>query len=466
MAVKDIISNLKLLNAWFFNPKALKPKIDKIENAYIYRMMNYCLGHPQLVRYLNKYLNSMDNFGNYLKEDEFNNWLTTFQILFKSFDIKSPRDFYYSKFNSLQRNSFSKIIYEYINTIDKSIYLNQDEINMLYVLFEKGIISPEIIENLTEMLSEKTSRNNNSIINDLPKVEIKPVIKHLNINGHLSTFITNRTQCKNCQLYSKSKVLLDTNIENEGEHADICIIGLSPSSDDIKNQLIFSDQNNGVIRVYVNELIDKYSIKVLYINLITCFTNDTENLKNIYTNCKGISDQIFNIFKPKLKLVVGYKTAQLMGFKGTQTKIINSKINDCFIINSVSDFNGNATPKNIEKFKLGFRLLDDYISKNLNNKKEEKFVEFKPQNNNFNLEDCTLFNINIVEDNIIYIFIDSNGDKRYVIEKVNYPIYIKDGDMKSCNYIETEVDSVCFLTSKQKRQLAYQLNGNLKQMVE
>jgi uracil-DNA glycosylase len=465
----DIIDTLKKYNNWFFNDNIKRPKIDKPTQNYIYRLYNYCLNNPNLIKYLNKYLNDFNMFNEYIKVEELELWFDTFKTLFKQANIKTSRELYFSKYNPPKRIAFNKLLSDYLN-IDSSIYINQDELNTLYLLYEYNIIQQKDIDNISELLSDKGNKIN--FIEEVPKIEVKTNFnkKIIELNNNLLNYISNRNQCKGCSLYNKGKVLFDTNIIDI-DVLDLCIIGISPTLDEIKTQIPFSNQYGKVLRSCLQPIIDSNNLKVAYVNLIPCYAENADNLKNIFTYCKGILDQILQTFKPKLKLLVGVKTAQLYGVKGSATKLINSKINDNYIIMDPADINS----RNVSKFKESIQNLESILKQNNTNNSILIQTDTNELNNiqtnnietdNNIKEDYTLFNINVIEDNIIYIFIDSLGNKKYIIEEASYPIYIKDDKYQNCNYIEDNITAICQLTMKQKKQLMYQLNNNLKQIVE
>jgi len=118
----------------------------------------------------------------------------------------------------------------------------------------------------------------------------------------------------------------------------------------------------------------------------------------------------------------------------------------------INDFHGDfftlpSLEENEEKFEEGFNKILSIVKSQYDCL--TSYVNTVEKNN----PNLTLFDIKVVKNNILYIFCDENNKKQYFTEEVKFPVYIKYGNYRSCNYIESDMDELVFLNSNEKGQL-------------
>ena len=72
-------------------------------------------------------------------------------------------------------------------------------------------------------------------------------------------------------------------------------------------------------------------------------------------------------------------------------------------------------------------------------------------------KDLTLFNIQIIDNDVIYILIDENGEKKYYTEPIKFPIYIKNNSYGGCKHVDSEFNEYCILNNSEKIELGNML---------
>jgi len=446
----ELYNKLKYLNKFLFNPAKFNPDYivedSKLFDSNIkYRLYNNCLLLPKIIWYINKHLN--DIYGFYSLDSK--NLLYTFAEIFKISNIKDSSYLYFSKYQVFKRDQFSKLIDKHSE--ENNLTLNKNEIYNLYKLYELGLIDIELSKNI--------GKEDEVEIVEEPAVQIQTnkspeIIQFIN---NLLNYKTKRKLCRECSSCNKPSSVLDTNLSDLSQRPiDLAIIAnISPTDEDITNQTPLSSESGKLFRVELNKLVNKYNLKYIITNLSMCYSEDN-NKKNI-DNCKGIIDEILRIFNPRIILIFE-DNRKLFGIKSPLKDSCNQIINGKYLCtpSDVDFVNGSNVIRS--RYFSAFQTLDTFYNKSIGtNSTHNLEIYNNSETQNFELGD-TLFNIEIFNDQIIYILIDKNGDKKYIVEKVVFPVYVKLGQYSECEYIQNIIDYQVDLTLKQKQQLSAKLN--------
>lgn len=454
--------HLKTLTKWLLGKQRVNIKSvlesDDFERNYKYRLFILILNNPKLIYYCNKYLNNIYVFHKFEPIE----WVTTFAQLFKLHNIQYQNDLYFSRYQNLDRNNFTKLLTNYFKQFG---VINQDEINNLYKLYQFKIISNDHLENVklvTDGNSKQRSVKKQKQI-DVSEIEIKQQnsAELLNFTSRIMEVISSRNPCRNCSLYGKGSLILDTNLERPGP-VDVAIVGLSPSPQDISNQTVFSDESGKHFRLLFSTLQQKYNLDFMFTYSLLCNSHgvDAKGLKKIFPTCSPLVNEIFKVFKPKIIILYGSKVKDSFGFKSAMTKLNNTIIENKFLMYSYDE-----KPRKIEE---SFMKLDTIFTK-IGDKKDKQTLSIdqsKIENTVSRIEqNYTLFDVRIIGEQVVYVLCDENGKKKFMTEQVNYPIYIKNGMMKDCDYITDKISATVHVTNQQKMALQGMLMKNLKNTI-
>lgn len=467
---KDKFQKLKYLSHWLMNP--YKPMDILIENYaefnnnLKYRLFNNVLNSPKVCWYINQYLNGLVDFhsAEYLPED----WLITFADILR---INKYKNFYFSKYQNLKRNQFTKLLNDYLLLCNYPI-INQEEINNLFLLFEHNILTQEYIENFQLILAgkdvihkdkDKSSKSNfvNLISSSLPTSSIVKSADITNFCNIINNTIINKNTCKSCVGYRKGNIIIDTNVEKLGLIDVNVICNVSPTKEDIKEQTFLAD--NLQFKNYLIETFNKYKLTYTFTNKVLCYNNitDAPSIKKVVSTCAGMNNLVTQSFQSKITIVLGAKVAKELGIKSFAKQIGNLVNDQWFILNHPDELSTKNI--NIEK---QIENLNNILSKLSFKTSSTTAVEAESDKNllitNKNISNFTLFDIQIIGNKVIYIVLDKDNNKQYIINEFNFPIHIKYGNFKECSYISDKVDFIAYVNSYEKRGIQDKLLQNLK----
>lgn len=453
------IDNFKLITSWLIGKNVNINSVlnDKVnEDDYKYKLFSYLLNHPKLIWYVNKYLNSLYTFNKY----DLYYWLETFKIIFTRYNIISINNIYLSKYKPAKRISIKNEFENYINKNFKYIP-SQDELNNIYRLYNYKLITEEKYLEIKEINSGKEQVNKklpivlDSVINkkDEKTIQSESILEFTN---KLTNYINQRILCKNCPLFSNEKYILESNLDNKGNKSklDVIIIGEHPISENLLSNY-----------KYIKELIHRYNLTYLITNLVVCKPNSNEipNADKTIANCKGVTEHIHNTFRSKFKILIGNKVKKAFNIKGPLSKVNGEIINDLFIM---------APPLNINLHKQGLIKLNEYLEKYAKTKLENTNIDKQSINSNninfnSNLKNYTLFDIKIIDEKLLYIFLENEtGKKKYITEEISFPIYIKRGTYQQCEFLSKHCDFVTYLTNQQRISLMQLMNKRLSEYIQ
>jgi len=442
-----------------------------------YRTISQLLLYPKLISYINTYMNSLFDFGNIDPKE----WFYTIMIICKLYGINNTGLLNYSKYQTNARDEFIKTIVDYYNETG-TIKPNKTELNAFYILYKNGIIKEETLNAMKEVVTGKPKitetsglqQNQFNIQTQMmeqatatgPKIirnvfdTLSPDIKTF-INT-VNTYIGHRNVCKQCEINCRHSVSIDTNAQTT-QPVDLMFIGFSPSIQDSLNKIPFSGGDSSkLFHRFLQPLIEKYNLKYVLTNLIFCPIDKTKQLQNarkVVQNCAQLLDEIVRQFNPKLKIIVGSDAARHIGLKGGLSKLNGKLIDDIFVITDPETVILN--PNKLKTYEEAWLQLEQHIASNKNTLKTT--IDATDFNINPNqiittlTNDLTLFDVKTIKDKVIMIMLDKHGMKKYLIQPIQVPVYIKSGTYKECINFSSNMNGV-IICSEQERQL---LNSKL-----
>jgi hypothetical protein len=475
-------NKLKYLSKWLFSPdKDITPLIEnkkEFDSNLRYRLYNNFLNYPKIIWYLNKYLNSLYSFHSLDPES----LLITISHIARIYGLTQSGQLYFSKYQPLKRDSFTNILNSYGEESGKNF--NSNEVQNLYRLFEVGFIKSEDLEALENMIEgkEKIKRSTSYIAdtytpNQVNETQTKsPEI--ISLCNSIISVKERRTICKSsCPLRNKQSSVLDTNISSLSQvPIDIAVVANETATEkDISTQTPLSEDE--LFRPILYNLVKKYNLKYIITNGSLCFpegkTLNPTDIKKVLSNCKGMIDEIHNIFKPKIVILFGSNNIKNYGIKEKKNERVGELIlNKYFCMPSPDEVLKSKT--SMDRYQKAIYSLDQYckaiyqqtfIQQKISDQSEFSDNPLSITETRFEKGD-TLFNVEILNDQVIYIMVDSNGKKKYIIDNIKYPIYIKPGKYKDCEYVTDNVELMCVLTAKQKHTISSRLNQYIKNAVE
>jgi len=476
------IKRLKLLTKYIItrNEKILNRLLqyDEHYQSLINRAFSYFIPFPKVINYLNMHLNH--KFDQPQRKD-FKKWLITFSEIARLYGINSTNDLHYSKFKISDRESFYKLIKQYYNTFDLNI--SSAETTALFLLYNNQIITELHINEMKNIISgkdnitENQKKLENIIKTPQPFSNTKKEVKEefsLEVKQFIEsakTYIRNRPICKNCPMYSKGSVILDTNV-NVRQPVDISFISLNSGYEEFKEQKPFVGKSGQLLHKFVDPLVAKYNLSYTITSIILCWSKNSSEIPNksaVIKNCTQLTDEIHKTFPSKIKVFLGADSMKAAGIKGGITKMNGQMYdNNNFII-----FHPSAIlrdPRKLSKFEAAFLNLEECI-KNINTYKSTATtiytdeVKFSiPKNAIITQFDknLTLFDVQVIGENIVYIMVDSNGNKKYLLEQVQFPVHLKYGNYTDCEYISNKVDNVVYLTAQERKLLNQKMYYDLR----
>lgn len=476
---KDKLVKLKYLTNWLKSPNGnIEPLIEdekEFNQSIKYRLFSYFLNEPKVCFYLNKYLNNFYDFVStkYTAKD----WLLTFA---KIIQLANVKNLWMNKFQNLKRDQFTKLLEDYCHLVNETEF-NQAEINNFFLLFEHNIISNDYIEKLQSSLNTKELVNknttttpiiNNTLISSNTTKKINPAI--VEFCDRFINNIQNRNQCKYCPGYKRGVLVLEG---NQYEALDVLIIGSHPSDNDIRTQEFLS--KHAQFKNYLIGVFDVLNISYAFSNRILCNPSNKEDdtLKKMATSCNGFSTLAHDVTKAKLRIILGVKAAKLYGIK-CNSKHIGSLVDGVFLFPDLEDIDFSK-PKEVSRLNECIEKFEKIINyKNGEWTKNKPKIENEPSQELAQFDNlltklpstilppgCTLFDIQIIKENVIYIIVDSNGKKQYINNNITYPIHIKKGKFSECEFIDNKMDFIAYLSMSEKQILSQKLNDNLKKQI-
>ena len=456
-----------------------KVEAEKLKGRALLQIEAY----PHLFYKINKYLNGFDISTQFTPRQ----WIEFISQLLKMQNITTSNGFYFAKYHVNDYVEFSKKIKNYYKQIDADDPSSQ-EIQALYVLYTNEIITDDDLEELIIQNDDKpkaaksTKAVNQTLLNfnmtsgkDFVSSKTRtydtlPEFIKTYTNNCLS-FIKTRKSCYQCELNKNRKIIIDSNIENESESADVLFIGYHPTDGDAQSMLPMSSQNFALFRDMLDTMLIKYPhIKFACINILSCCANEEVNLSkpdSAISKCKEIATVIKENFKPKIIMTFGDKAMKWFGIKGSVTKN-NGTIFDN-IIPTVSPDSLQYNAKNKSLFEAAWVELFSTIDAITVKQKAEigGNCEYNiPQSSIITriTPDLTILDIKELDNQLVFILKDKDGKKKYYFENINYQVFIKYGDYRTCRFICDDMDEVVYLNSYQLSQLNKKIYADMQSL--
>lgn len=180
-------------------------------------------------------------------------------------------------------------------------------------------------------------------------------------NLMLDHIATGKT-CKDCPLFGKGSVILDTNIQYPAP-VHLSILGLNPGNKELKTGIPFVGGAGKILHRYFDPLLIKYNLSYVIYNTILCHTSNEKSIpdfKKVGRCCQPLVDTIDHYFPSTIKIVLGDKARNIVGAKGGQiTKVNGQMINSYFVMLHPSSLQYN--PSNLVLFEEAIQRLENLI---------------------------------------------------------------------------------------------------------
>jgi len=438
-----------------------------------YRTISQLSMYPKLMSYINKYMNSLFDFSNIPPRE----WFYSIMLICKLFEINHTNKLHYGRFQQNERDDFIKILNSYYAEIgsDKP---NKAELNALFILYKYGFIGEDRLTNMKEVVSGKSAnakvgamqQNQFNIQNDLLSqvtVAGAPSTQRTfeSLSSDIQTYVTNirsymetRNVCKQCEINCRQSVSIDTNVKGI-QPVDLMFIGFMPTALDTVNKIPFSGGDSArLFHRFLQPLVEKFNLTYVLTNFIFCPLEKTKQLQNkraVVKNCGQLLEEVIRQFTPKMKIAVGLEATKIAGLKGGITKLNGKAIDGTFVLmdSEVVIINN----KKLKQYEAGWIGLEQYIQEN--SATMQTTVEIA----DFNIpehqvihsltNDLTFFDSKVIKDKIIMIMLDKQGMKKYLVQPISVPIYIKNGQYAECINFSDKMDGVVYCSEQERQSL-------------
>jgi uracil-DNA glycosylase family 4 len=361
------------------------------------------------------------------------------------------------------------------------------ELNALYILRKYNIIDDEVMDQIKFIIDGKVVKSQkekkleqmmglpNIAIPQTNAVSENRTFDDLSPNIQkfcktVKSYIAGRQACKSCTLINKEPVIIDTNLKEVGP-VDIMVIGLNPGNDEKEAGVPFAGTSGQILRRLLNPIIERLNLTFVMTNVILCSTVNESEVKKpttVYNNCKQILDEITKQFNPKLKIVLGAQTLKLVGIKGGITKLNGKVIDGYFVMIHPQDVIQRPNV-NLPKIQSAFLELEKVLSGNTKFE-SDRIIPVAPAVSSIPQDkivsrfspNLSLFDIRQVDEQLIYILKDKSGAKKYLIESVQFPIFVKNGKYSECSSFDSSIQAVAHVTSAERAELNKALYHNLR----
>jgi len=415
-------------------------------NNHVYRMMNQLSIYVPFIKYADKYLNNL------MDKHDFKNMAYTLNALVKMMPFRGTNDLKYGRYKPQERDKIYSTLQKYYALVGDD--LNSGELRCLCLLQQSGIITEQHLEDMRVVLSDKSVRTTtpkknkvSATVNTAPKVQDNTEI--IKFKTSMLNFIKNRVACGPCPLNRNGFLLISTNAKDLGP-VDISFIGDGGSEDEIVSQ------SHGFESVsYLIELCNKYKLTYAFFNLTMCNigrANTAAKAKQAINACSSIHNELEKAFPSILKVLVGDNVRTNYGIKGGRCAKLNGKSYGNKIVTVDYD---KLDGKALSTFLIA---LEGMITQTKFTRDAQTSIESNPDESNYSEKlvrtitpDMLLFDVKNIGDKVLYIFTNKNNEKVYYIEEFQSKMYLKSGDMGSCDFIE-DVDGHDYVIMSSKEQ--------------
>jgi len=388
-----------------------------------------------------------------------------------------------------------EILYEFFDKIYDKNY-NDSEMNYFYDLVTLNAITFQDIEEIDRHInSGKTTfkleetptatpysintKTNNSVL-DIYR-ELPPGIK--TFCEQAKEFILSREECKGCELFGKPTVIMDTNVL-DAEEVDIAFIGLNPGTEEVEIGKPFVGKAGKILREQMALLPN--NIKWVIYNVILCHTRNESEIKqpdDVKARCRPLVEIIMQTFPAKVYVPMGAKAFDWFGLKGTVGSLAGKVFtnNNITIVPIIHPSSANYNPENLSKFKSNFQTILNLFKSNqpvsvTNNtqptitqpaRADNKSEIAVPDNDKFITKitpDLTFFDVREINNKILKIYINKDGQKRYLLTDYNVNFFIKNASWKECDQITSQVDGIVTVSGRDKYNVIKKVRDKLNSL--
>ena len=485
----------------------LKFVIDKykIDNFIIKRMISYMYNYPNILIYLNKYLNYLG-----IAQCDLIEFIRAYRYILQCNSVLDSRRFYYLKSaagkDDLQMKIIDLLNRYFVERFD--IHFNYKELLFFYDLYLNNVITNQDIYEVDLLVNNNSKTINLGDFKPEKKEEAISVNKLIKQYSEISTgveLINNEVHkrkleyCQSCQYFGREVVPFDGNI-NSINNVDVLIINLHPDLLDLKEKRTFREKS--IIRYNIS--LFPRNIKWLLVNLVPCvFKSKSELGKKVddileFLN-NGCNKVIFNYIKenvkPKFVILVGEECTLAFLPAGKFDDILGQLTDEKYI--SVLHPNSMRQPKSQIRGKLYWEniqeLLKGYVAsgevqeevvveeqpKPAAEKKEVKVIEEdiipepvetkeyeinKPKKTD--KKKLLLLDVKEIEDgkSVLIILTDEQGNKYYEKKRNITPGYIKNTSFKECDILADSVDIEFNMNKMEKLKLMKLLREKMSKL--
>jgi len=497
-------------------------KYDVDKSFLIKRALSYNYNKPHIIWYVNKYLNNKFEFYQYdiyeyllnltFIMDQHNH---TKLFYLKSKDLKDPNKYqvkktlkeYYLMVKQKYQND-DELNYLYSLFCQKLITVKEIE-NMYMALNgpkQKIKLDLNFLENNTFKEDNNTKNKNDkeAIEEYIQYIETSPLPKEIyEFCDEIKNERITRSKCHDCKLSDSSMIVLDTNRETVGP-VDFMFISLNPG----RNELLYNKPmvgNSGRLQREKMYHLDN-NITWVITNIILCATNSQKEIgktdKQIMDVCHNCQDFLYKIIKnfpAKVYIPIGKQAIEFFGITGSVTQNsgqVSKKENGSIIIPMIHP-SAVLKNENINSpiYNNAWNVIYQVATKLIQKKKSKETnavetihqeIKTQPQtntnkkldkdpiqgNNIYNLpadkcvsiidDSLTYFDsINLDNQNILNVYIDKTGEKKYKIESFHVPIYVKNCELKDREMLSDNFDYVSYVDGRTRYRLSKTLKDNL-----
>ena len=476
-----------------------KNKIEQFINKYNFdesifkRLISYVYFYPHLIHYWNTYFNDFflwnKTFSSKIKRKENTiKLLMSFGFTLIKNNCNNKKNYMFIKSELLRdknRYVIQKLLREYFETINNKKY-NEKEINFFYDLFLNGVITDIDLMKIDQLLHDGKSTidiqtfeipesNNQTETKNIVEINTSFDFTKREFTKEISDFIHNvkkyklsRPECQKCGLFNSQMVVLDTNLEKI-EPVDIAFIGLNPGTSEKEIGLPFVGVSGKKLREKLYLLPN--NIKWVIFNVVLCYTKSEKDIPpDAYQNCLDNFKNLCKEFDPKYYVFLGGSAAKYIGINSGITKKSGNIINGKFI--PIIHPSSLRSQKMIDIWDRSFETVYNLFKNNNTN----QIIQNNSQINKFNIpqnqiiteidENLTFFDVKDIGNNkIIKIFIDQNGQKKYLFEDYKIEFHLKNTDFKNCQMISNQVDYKISIDGSRKFFISKLLHDQLKNII-
>jgi uracil-DNA glycosylase family 4 len=497
---KNFMDFLKSITKWLGNKSRSANQLDYLINAYdvdkmvFKRLLSYVYSFPHLIYYYNKYMNKLFDYNSMdIKE-----WIYSLAFLIDANNVQQKK-FMYIKSNEFKEETQKQItdlLREYFNTVYDQ-QMNDEDLEVYYRLFNLNVIKDEdimmadkLINNESTIKIERddfidTSPEEDDVARKQPSFEITKLSQSLiDLSNEIKLSAQSRDECKSCPMFGKPIVTFDSNIEEPGE-VDVIFIGLNPGTDEaLVDRPFVGDSGKQLRRELIHPMTMAGKTWTIF-NSILCSSANKENIPEfdkVSANCKGLVWNLAGKFPTKLYIPVGSDALALFGIKDKITKASGNEYDMGNGIKVIPLVHPSAVAKARTKMEPIYKESCEKILKYMNITKQAiqpvppKAQEKKQYNkDNFNIPEhllikevttnLTFFDVKELNAyKVLMIFIDENGDKKYLIKDHQLPIYIKQKEFNELDNINGNFEAMSLIPGGRRYQVTKLIREKLNEM--